>query len=305
MAPIQLIHSEQQLAPLHPAVEPYACCVDPTQWPVLIKPLVLILTTQHTRSTLLCQDIASTWQLTYQPKASFVPPLTGIFNNSIPPQALPQQLANTHQQHNQASCSVFKLLSDYICWLGFFCSPKEQALSATYIELSADFPRLFQTNSPEEVQLIQLNRKQKLKQSISCLFSCMGLPNHIHNDEDQKSCDAKLAEKLAAYPNLELMVIDQLRMILGLCSLIEAMLNLTTGISLSTQLEFERDHCQNTQTYLNPISYRKGFKAGVIQRQLCRKSGTVNKDLSKQTLQCLGLYKNEAKGIEQAISEGQ
>ena len=59
MAPIQLIHSEQQFAQLRPAMEPYAGCVDPTQWPVLTNPLVMILTTQRTGSTLLCQDIAS------------------------------------------------------------------------------------------------------------------------------------------------------------------------------------------------------------------------------------------------------
>ena len=106
MAPIQLIHSEQQFAQLRPAMEPYAGCVDPTQWPVLTNPLVMILTTQRTGSTLLCQDIASAWQLPYQPTESFVPPLTGIFNNAIPPESLTQQLANTLQQHNTAPCSV-------------------------------------------------------------------------------------------------------------------------------------------------------------------------------------------------------
>ena len=163
MAPIQLIHSEQQFARLRPTMERYAGCVDPAQWPMLPKPLILILTTQRTGSTLLCQDIASAWQLPYQPTESFIPPLTGIFNNGIPPEALPQQLANTLQQHNKASCSVFKLMADYIGWLGFFCTTKEQALSASYSELSARFLQLLKSNSPKGFQLIRLERKQKLK----------------------------------------------------------------------------------------------------------------------------------------------
>ena len=183
MVQIPLIHSEQQFVHLRSTMEPYAGCVDPTQWPKLINPLVLILTTQRTGSTLLCQDIASAWQLPYQPTESFVPPLTGFFNNAIPPQALTQQLANTLTQHNTAPCNVFKLMADYIGWLGFFCCPKDQALSASYTELSARFLQLLQSNCPDGFQLIQLERKHKLKQAISRLFNCMGLPTHIRNDE--------------------------------------------------------------------------------------------------------------------------
>ena len=285
-------------------MESYAGCVDPTQWRVLNKPLVLILTTQRTGSTLLCQDIASAWQLPYQPTESFVPPLTGIFNNSIPPEALTQQLANTLKQHNHASCSVFKVMADYIGWLGFFCTSKEQALSASYSELSASFLHLLEVNSPEGFQLIRLERKQKLKQAISRLFNCMGLPTHIRNDEDQKSYDAELTEKLAAYPQLDLMVIDQLRIILSQCRLIEAMLSQNTSISWSAQLEYERDLCKNTQTYLKPISAQLGFKTGSIHRQLRRTSGSVNRDLLKQILQSLGLNENDDEYIPQGVSAG-
>ena len=248
------------------------------------QPLVLILTTQRTGSTLLCQDIASSWQLPYQPTESFVPPLTGIFNNAIPPDALSQQFANTLSQHNQAPCNVFKLMVDYIGWLGFFCTPKEQALSASYTSLSARFLQLARSQNPKEFQLIQLERKHKLKQAISRLFNCMGLPTHIRSDYDQKIYDAKLTERLAAYPHLELMVIDQLRIILSQCRLIEAMLSQNTSISWSAQLEYERDLCKNTQTYLKPISAQLGFKTGSIHRQPRRTSGSVNRDLLKQIL---------------------
>ena len=196
-------------------------------------------------------------------------------------------------------------MADYIGWLGFFCSPKDQALSASYTELSARFLQFLQSHSPKGAQLIQLERKQKLKQAISRLFNCMGLPTHIRNDQDQNSYDAKLAEKLADYPNLELMVIDQLRIILSQCRLIDAMLSQSTGISSTNQLEYEHDLCQNTQSYLNPISDRLGLKAGAIRRQLRRRSGAVNKDLLPQTLQCLGLDENAGQCIEQGISAGQ
>ena len=73
-------------------------------------------------------------------------------------------------------------MADYIGWLGFFCSPTDQALSASYTELSARFLQFLQSISPKSVQLIQLERKQKLKQAISRLFNCMGLPTHIRND---------------------------------------------------------------------------------------------------------------------------
>ena len=232
-------------------------------------------------------------------------PAHGIFNNSIPPEALTHQLANTLKQHSQASCSVFKVMADYIGWLGFFCAPKEQALFASYTELSAHFLQLLQSNSPGGFQLIQLKRKQKLKQAISRLFNCMGLPTHICNDEDQKSYDAKLTEKLTTYPQLDLMVIDQLRIILSQCRLIEAILSQSSGISCCAQLEYERDLCNNTQTYLNPISTQIGFKAGAIQRQLRRTSGSVNRDLLKQILQSLGLNENYDKRFTQRITADQ
>ena len=130
----------------------------------------------------------------------------------------------------------------------------------------------------------------------------MGLPTHIRNDEDQKSYDAKLAEKLAAYPHLDLMVIDQLRIILSQCRLIDAMLSQTTGISSSTQLEYERDLCKKTQTYLNPISDRLGLKAGAIRRQL-RRIRRVNKDLLSKPSNA-SLDENAGQCIEQGISAG-
>ena len=133
----------------------------------------------------------------------------------------------------------------------------------------------------------------------------MGLPTHIRNDEDQKSYDAKLMEKLAAYPQLDLMVIDQLQIILSQCSLIEDILSQSTGISWSAQLEYEGDLCKNMQTYLNPISAQLGFKTGSIHRQLRRTSGSVNRELLKQILQSLGLKENDDKGIPQGISAGQ
>ncbi|QNI96552.1 hypothetical protein [Synechococcus sp. RS9902] len=308
MAPIQLIHSEQQFAHLRPTMERYAGCVDPAQWPMLSKPLILILTTQRTGSTLLCQDIASAWQLPYQPTESFIPPLTGIFNNGIPPQDLHQQLANTLKQHNQASCSVFKLMADYIGWLGFFCTPKQQALSASYTELSARFLQLIQTHSPEGFHLIQLKRKHKLKQAISRLFNSMGLPTHISSDDDQKSFDTNLVEKLAAYPQLELMVIDQLRIILSQCHLLEVTLNKTTRIDCNISLEYEHDLCKNADTYLNSISKQMGFKVDSIQRQLRRTSGSVSRDLLQRTLHILGLGELEEIDLqpsEQEISVGQ
>ena len=294
MAPLQLIHSNQQFAQLRPAMERYAGCVDPTRLPVLPNPLLLILTTQRTGSTLLCQDIASAWQLPYQPTESFINPLTGVFNSAIPPDSLTTQLANTFNQHAQSPCSVFRLMADYIGWLGFFCAPKEQALTASYSELSARFLELLQSKSPKGFQLIQLERTQKLKQAISRLFNCMGLPTHIRNDEDQKSYDAKLAEKLAAYPQLDLMVIDQLRFILSQCCLIEAILSPSTGITSNDALEYERDLCGNPQTYLHPLSARMGLNAGRVQRQLRRTSGAVSRDLLIQTLQRLGLEDNGA-----------
>ena len=304
MAPLQLIHSNQQFAQLRPAMEPYAGCVDPTQLPVLANPLLLILTTQRTGSTLLCQDIASAWQLPYQPTESFINPLTGIFNSAIPPGSLTTQLANTLNQHAQAPCSVFKLMADYIGWLGFFCAPKEQALTASYSELSAVFLNLLQTQSPKGFQLIKLERKHKLKQAISRLFNCMGLPPHIVNDDDQQRFDARLREQLKAYPYLELMVIDQLRIILSQCRLIEAILSQSTGITCNDALEYEADLCGNPQTYLHPLSARMGINAGKVQRQLRRTSGAVSRDLLNQTLQRLGLEENDAQSTEPATLVG-
>ena len=294
MAPLQLIHSNQQFAQLRPAMERYAGCVDPTRLPVLPNPLLLILTTQRTGSTLLCQDIASAWQLPYQPIESFINPLTGVFNSAIPPDSLTTQLANTFNQHAQSPCSVFKLMADYIGWLGFFCAPKEQALTASYSELSGFFLNRLQSQSTKGFQLIKLERKHKLKQAISRLFNCMGLPPHIVNDADQQRFDARLKEKLKTYPNLDLMVIDQLRIILSQCRLIEAILSPSTGITSNDALEYERDLCGNPQTYLHPLSARMGLNAGRVQRQLRRTSGAVSRDLLIQTLQRLGLEDNGA-----------
>ena len=304
MAPLQLIHSNQQFALLRPAMELYAGCVDLTQLPVLANPLLLILTTQRTGSTLLCQDIASAWQLPYQPTESFIPPLTGIFNRAIPPETLTTQIANTLNQHVLANCSVFKLMVDYVGWLGFFCAPKEQALTASYSELSTFFLNLLQSQATGRFHLIQLDRKHKLKQAISRLFNCMGLPPHIVNDDDQQCFDARLREKLNAYPHLELMVIDQLRIILSQCRLIEAILSEFTGISCIDTFEYERDLCGNPQTYLHSLSARIGFNSGLVNRQLRRTSGTVSGDLLNQTLELIGFEDNDLQPTEPATLAG-
>ena len=80
-----LIHKEDQFNLLRNKFKEYAGCSGGNHLQQIRNGLVLILTTQRTGSTLLCQNIESSLGLDYSPTESFIPMLQGFSECTIPP----------------------------------------------------------------------------------------------------------------------------------------------------------------------------------------------------------------------------
>ena len=75
-----LIHSENQFSKIKKNFSNVSSCVE-NNLNLDGLPILLIITTQRTGSTVLCQDLEQACQLNYSPTESFIPPLTYLFNN--------------------------------------------------------------------------------------------------------------------------------------------------------------------------------------------------------------------------------
>ena len=97
----------------------------------------MIITTQRTGSTVLCNDAAAC-NLNYAPNETFVPLLTYIFNKypNHEKEKIEEILNNAFKLPLKGPIYVHKMMIDYIGWIGFLYAPKEFIESATYFDLS-------------------------------------------------------------------------------------------------------------------------------------------------------------------------
>ena len=281
-----LIHREAQFNNQRKKFIDYAGCASSVDLQQITNNLIVIITTQRTGSTLLCQDIESALNLDYSPTESFIPILTGFSKYGIKADDLAGKIEALLQSFAHSDFTVIKLMIDYVGWLGFFCADRDIALDATYKQLSAFFIGKLKCLDPSSYsQLVRLDRKNKLKQAVSRLINAMGLPTHIKTEEDAVQFEKQLASKLLDYPDYPSMIVDQLGIILRQTSLLDACIDTLNCAVPMCSYEFEADLIKNKDTYLSLLFEGSGFQISEIKRKLKPTSGRQSREMLEKLLQ--------------------
>ena len=285
-----LIHKESQFNALRKKFQEYAgcaCCVNLKQ---IRNNLIIILTTQRTGSTLLCHDIESGLDLEYTPTESFIPLLSGFSNRGIRPEEIAGRIESHLQSFASGGFTVIKCMIDYVGWLGFFCAERDWALRASYKELSAYFiDSLKCIDEGNSYMLLRLDRKDKLKQSVSRLINAMGLPTHITSSDDATEFERMLEEKLVKYPDYHCMIVDQLGIILRQISLLDGCLDLLKTADAIFYLGFEDDLLKRKDLYLQEIFMDTDVRVSRIKRKLLPTSGVKSKEMLQRLMDAVNL----------------
>lgn len=286
-----LIDKEPQFNNLRKKYSDYAGCASHIDLRQIKNNLIVILTTQRTGSTLLCQDIESTCCLSYSPTESFIPLLQGFSKCMIEPAEIINRIENILQSLASDDLSVFKIMVDYIGWLGFFCVDKDRALNWTYSQLSAFFiDELKCVDQSKLSRLVRLDRKDKLKQAVSRLINSMGLPTHIKTEDDAASFEIQLSKKLEQHPNYHCMIIDQLGIILRQLCILDDCLSRLGNTELYCRYEFEADLIGRKDTYLNDLFDGMVCKPSAIRRSLKPTSGQCSQEMLRKLLSIVGHF---------------
>lgn len=281
-----LIHKEMQFNNLRNKYADFAGCASTINLCQIKNNLIVILATQRTGSQLLCQDLGSALRLEYSPDESFIPLLQGVSAGNIAPGEVEHKIINTIEKFADSEFTIIKFMIDYVGWLGYFCADREDALYLEYSKLSALFLEQLKTIDNQKFScLIRLDRKNKLKQAVSRFINTMGLPTHIETNEQAIDFENQLSRKLARLPNYQLMIIDQLRIILGQICLLDDCLSSFNGFKDSYSLELESDLIEKRDTYLFSLFESSGFSLQPISRRLVPTSGKLSKSIFDKLLE--------------------
>ena len=284
-----LIDKEVQFNRLKVKFADYAGCASSVDLRQIKNNLIVILTTQRTGSTLLCQDIESALRLEYSPTEAFIPLLQGFSKRAIAPNDIGEKLERILQGCAGTDFSVFKIMIDYAGWLGFLCADKNASLSLSYAQLSAFFiDRLKCIDQSSLCRLVRLDRKNKLKQAVSRLLNSMGLPTHIQTEYDAINFENQLQSKLSQYPNYHCMIVDQLGIILRQSCLLDECLSSLSDTKLYCCYEFEADLLNKEGSYLSSLVNNSEFKISEIQRKLKPTSGKTTREMLRKLYQVVG-----------------
>ena len=284
-----LIDKEVQFNRLKVKFADYAGCASSVDLRQIKNNLIVILTTQRTGSTLLCQDIESALRLEYSPTEAFIPLLQGFSKRAIAPNDIGEKLERILQGCAGTDFSVFKIMIDYAGWLGFLCADKKAALSLSYAQLSAFFiDRLKCIDQSSLCRLVRLDRKNKLKQAVSRLLNSMGLPTHIQTEDDAINFENQLQSKLSQHPNYHCMIVDQLGIILRQSCLLDECLSSLSETELYCCYEFEADLLNKQDCYLSSLVDGSEFRISKIQRKLKPTSGQISREMLRKLRQVVG-----------------
>ena len=161
-----------------------------------------------------------------------------------------------------------------------FFNRQRDSLSASYKELSYNFvSNLRCVNETCFYRLVRLDRRDKLKQSVSRLINAMGLPTHIRTVNDAVEFEKNLGEKLARYPDYPCMIADQLRIILGQVSLLDGCLDSLQYSKNFVSFEFESDLLGRKDDYLFDLFNGSGIELSSPKRNLIPTSGSKSKEM--------------------------
>lgn len=254
-------------------------------------PFLLILTTQRTGSTVLCQDLEQACKLNYKATESFIPPLQYLFknypNHNI---ELLQEIINRSFLHPaEGPIYIHKIMIDYIGWLGFLCAPKDFVKNASYVDLSIWAIELIMSKTQNKLPLVFLDRTNKLAQASSRLINSMGLQTHLSTEKEKSEYNKMVKNKLNELKHPEGMILDQASIIIKQNDLLEEVYKKISPEYNSVMINYENDICDDSYNYLSKFLEKNLYDKSLITRKL-KKTANINSDnLINSTINSLGI----------------
>ena len=254
-------------------------------------PTLLIITTQRTGSTVLCNDLEQSCNLNYIPTETFVPALTYLFNNYPD-----HDINNLEKILNKAfkiplkgPVYIHKLMIDYVGWIGFLCAPKEFVRNASYFDLSVWTIKTIIEKSKNNLPLLFLYRANKLSQASSRLINSMGFSTHLSTDQEKVNFSEKVKKRIKNLPHPEGMILDQASIIIKQNDILEKIYKVTSNQYKTIKLNYENDICDESYNYLNKCIPNNLCDISRISRKLKKTSNNNSQNLINSTKKSLGL----------------
>ena len=285
-----LIHSESQFSIIKKKFSKVSSCFE-NDLNLDGLPLLLIITTQRTGSTVLCQDIEQACQLNYTPTESFIPPLTYLFNNypNHKLNIIKEILDRSFMHPIEGPIYIHKLMIDYLGWLGFLYAPKDFVKNASYVDLSIWAIKFIMSKTKNNLPLVFLNRKDKFAQASSRLINTLGLKTHLSTNQERIEFNEILKNKLNDLKHPEAMVLDQASIIIKQNDLLSKIYKNLSSDYKSVIINYEQDICDESFSYLDKFIDSKLLNKSLISRKL-KKTANVNGDnLISSTKKILGI----------------
>lgn len=286
----KLIHSEKQFSNIKKNLSrlPSELLYDQNNFDV---PILLIVTTQRTGSTLLCQDLEQSCSLEYKPEESFVPPLVYLFKNypNHDPVKLKEIFDKSFLYPSKGPLYVHKVMIDYIGWLGFLYAPRNIVQNSTYVELCLWSIEFILSKSNMQLPIVFLDRTDKISQASSRLINSFGFKTHLFNNEEKDKFKMDLKNKLQELPHKEGMLLDQASIILKQNDLLEIIRENISKKFSTVRINYEDDICDSTYDYLYKFVPRDICDTSLISRKLKKTANSISDILKKSVKDKLGL----------------
>lgn len=253
-------------------------------------PILLILTTQRTGSTVLCHDLEQSCNLKYKPTESFVPPLKYLFNNfpNYKEESFQNKFNDAFSFPTKGPIYIQKLMIDYVGWIGFFLAPKEFVKEASYIDLSNWAIKFILRQSKNNLPIIFLDRTDKFAQASSRLINAMGFKTHLSHESEKKEFKNKVELKLKGLKHPEAMLLDQTSIILKQNYLLNSLYTKLSNEYNTVKINYENDICDLSHNYLNGFLSKNICDTDKISRKLFKTANKASEELIYSTKILLG-----------------
>ena len=285
-----LIHSENQFSRIKKNFSKVSSSVE-NNLNLDGLPILLIITTQRTGSTVLCQDLEQACQLNYSPTESFINPLTYLFNNypNHKQELLKEILDRSFMHPIRGPIYIHKLMVDYLGWLGFLYAPKDFVQNASYVDLSIWAIKFIISKTKNNLPLVFLNRTDKFAQASSRLINTLGLKTHLSTNEERIQFNEILKNKLNDLNHPEAMILDQASIIIKQNDLLAEIYKDLSSDHQSVIINYEKDICDESYTYLEKFLDKKLFNKSLISRKLKKTANINGENLISSTKKILGI----------------
>ena len=219
-------------------------------------------------------------------------PLNNIFFYNYPnhKQELLKEILDRSFMHPiRGPIYIHKLMVDYLGWLGFLYAPKDFVQNASYVDLSIWAIKFIISKTKNNLPLVFLNRTDKFAQASSRLINTLGLKTHLSTNEERIQFNEILKNKLNDLNHPEAMILDQASIIIKQNDLLAEIYKDLSSDHQSVIINYEKDICDESYTYLEKFLDKKLFNKSLISRKL-KKTANINGDnLICSTKKILGI----------------